>query len=550
VVKIPKPDKLLEINHRPPETRWMETPVHFREGTWCYGAKADSVTALGMPYARKWSPADKDWQLPPNWREIIQEGLRERLTKFRSLRLFMDICVRCGACADKCHFFMGSGDPKNMPVLRAELLRAVYRQDFTLAGKLLGRFAGARELTEEVLKEWFYYFYQCSQCRRCSVFCPYGIDTAEITIIARELLGLVGLNIDWIISPVANCYKKGNHLGIQPHGLVDTVEYFQGDIEDMTGIRIEPSINRKGAEILFVPPSGDMFADPGTFNFMGYMMLFHEIGLDYTFSTYASEGGNFGSFTSHEMMKRLNVKIYAEAKRLGVKWIIGGECGHMWRVINQYMDTLNGPADYLEEPVSPVTGTAFTNAKGTKMVHIVEFTADLIRHNKLKLDPRRNDSLKITYHDSCNPARAMGIFEEPRYVINNVCNNFYEMPENTIREQTFCCGSGAGLNAEENLEMRLRGGFPRANAVKHVREKHNVNMLACICAIDRAVLPPLMNYWVPGVEVTGVHELVGNALVMTGEKERKVNLRGEPLDVQGEDPLGRQTKEVGDDENG
>jgi len=98
--------------------------------------------------------------------------------------------------------------------------------------------------------------------------------------------------------------------------------------------------------------------------------------------------------------------------------------------------------------------------------------------------------------------------------------------------------------------MRLRGGFPRANAVKHVREKHNVNMLACICAIDRAVLPPLMNYWVPGVEVAGVHELVGNALVMTGEKERKVNLRGEPLDVQGEDPLGCQTKEVGDDENG
>jgi hypothetical protein len=28
---------------------------------------------------------------------------------------------------------------------------------------------------------------------------------------------------------------------------------------------------------------------------MGYLMLFDEIGLDYTFSTYASEGGNFGS---------------------------------------------------------------------------------------------------------------------------------------------------------------------------------------------------------------------------------------------------------------
>ena len=38
-----------------------------------------------------------------------------------------------------------------------------------------------------------------------------------------------------------------------------------------------------------------------------------------------------------------------------------------------------------------------------------------------------------------------------------------------------------------------------------------------------------MEYWVPGVEVTGVHELVGNALVMKGEKERTTDLRGEPL---------------------
>ena len=101
------------------------------------------------------------------------------------------------------------------------------------------------------------------------------------------------------------------------------------------------------------------------------------------------------------------------------------------------------------------------------------------------------------------------------------------MPENTIREQTFCCGSGAGLGTDENLEMRLRGGFPRANAVKYVKEKHGVNLLTCICAIDKATLPTLMEYWVPGVEVAGVHELVGNALVMTGEKERTDGLCGE-----------------------
>ena len=233
-----------------------------------------------------------------------------------------------------------------MPVLRAELLRSVYRRYFTESGRRFGRLAGARDLTVDVLKEWFYYFYQCTECRRCSVFCPYGIDQAEITMIGRELLNLVGCNINWVIEPVANCFRTGNHLGIQPNGVKDMLDFLADDIEDRTGVRVEVPLNRKGAEILFVAPSGDFFADPGTYTCMGYMMLFHEIGLNYTFSTYASEGGNFGLFTSHEMIKRLNAKIYAEAKRLGVKWILGGECGHMWRVLHEYMDTMNGPADF------------------------------------------------------------------------------------------------------------------------------------------------------------------------------------------------------------
>ena len=530
---LPQSDELFsQIDHRPPSSGWMDTPVNIRKGMYCYASNPKSVEYVGLPYAREWNPLEDDWKLPENWKEIIHQGIKERLEKFRSFKVFMDICVRCGACADKCHFFLGGGDPKNMPVLRAELLRSVYRNDFTAAGKILGKLAGGRPLTLDVLKEWWYYFFQCTECRRCSVFCPYGIDTAEITIMARELLNLLGLNIDWVATPVANCYRTGNHLGIQPHAFKDMLDFFVDDTEDITGVRMEPSFNRKGADILFITPSGDVFADPGTYTCMGYMMLFHylqDMGLDITWSTYASEGGNFGFFTSHETMKRLNSKMYAEAKRLGVKWILGGECGHMWRVINQYMDTMNGPADFLEEPVSPITGTKFENAKSTKMVHITEFLADLIKHNKLNLDPSRNDNQKVTFHDSCNPARGMGLLDEPRYIIDQVCNHFYEMPANTIREKTYCCGSGAGLNAGEDMELRMVGGFPRAMAVKHVHEKYGVNMLACICAIDRAALPPLMEYWVPEVDVTGVAELVANALIMPGEKERTTNLRGEPL---------------------
>lgn len=528
-----KPEELAKVNYEPPKTDWMDTPVDFRPGTWSYAGKPWALEYLGMANPREWSPVDEDWRLPENWKEIILTGLKERLEKYRSLQIFMDTCVRCGACADKCHFYIGSGDPKNMPVLRAELLRSVYRNDFTAAGKILGRLVGARPLTVDVLKEWFYYFFQCTECRRCSVFCPYGIDQAEITMLGRELLNLIGLNINWVVDPVAKCFRTGNHLGIQPHALKDTLEFFVEDIEEFTGVKLDVPLNKKGAEVLFVTPSGDFLAEPGVFTAMGYMMLFHQIGLDYTWSTYASEGGNFGLFTSHEMMKRLNAKIYAEAKRLGVKWILGGECGHMWRVLHQYMDTMNGPADFLEVPVSPITGTRFENAASTKMVHITEFTADLIKHNKLKFDKSRNDHLKVTFHDSCNPARGMGLFEEPRYVIRNVCNHFYEMPENTIREETFCCGGGAGLGNDENMEMRLRGGLPRGSALRYVRDKHGVNMMACICAIDRATLIPLAEYWSPGVDITGVHELVANAMILNGEKERTTNLRGEPLPGKG-----------------
>jgi Fe-S oxidoreductase len=204
----------------------------------------------------------------------------------------------------------------------------------------------------------------------------------------------------------------------------------------------------------------------------------------------------------------------------------------MWRVCNQYMGTYYGESpSFLEVPKSPVTGTVFENARAHKMVHISEFTADLIHNNKLKFDVSRNEHIKLTFHDSCNTSRGMGIFEEPRYIIRNVLpeGHFFEMPPNTIREKTFCCGSSAALNADEFMETRMKGGFPRANAVRHVADKYGVNHLGCICALDRATLPTLINYWVPEVDVTGITELVGNALIFPDEIERTTDLRDRPL---------------------
>ncbi|MBN2570027.1 MAG: (Fe-S)-binding protein, partial [Deltaproteobacteria bacterium] len=128
MANVPNPEELTKIGYKPPVTPWMDDKVELKKGTYCNAALPKWLEILDYPYPRDWSVSDEDWKLPENWKEIFLNAFEDRLKRYRSLRLFMDICVRCGACADKCHYFIGGGDPKNMPVLRAELLRSIYRR--------------------------------------------------------------------------------------------------------------------------------------------------------------------------------------------------------------------------------------------------------------------------------------------------------------------------------------------------------------------------------------------------------------------------------------
>jgi heterodisulfide reductase subunit C len=284
----PKYYESLNIDYKPPRGNWMDRPVDIKPGIYFYPARPNVLENVGMndrsDWGKYWVIEDEDWELPDDWKERFLNKMRDMLDKYRTFKIYMDICVRCGACADKCHYFLGSGDPMNMPVMRAELLRSIYRGEFTKTGKMLGRLAGARKLTKKALKQLWYYMFQCSECRRCSVFCPYGIDTAEITIMGREIMNELGMNIAWVQESVSKCIHTGNHLGLQPQAYKECIDAMLGDIEANVGITFEPTFNRKGAEILFVTPSGDVFADPGIFTLAGYLMLFEYLGLDYTWS--------------------------------------------------------------------------------------------------------------------------------------------------------------------------------------------------------------------------------------------------------------------------
>jgi len=168
-----------------------------------YKASAEHQAALGLPE-----------DLIDDWQPVAIAKLGELTKKYRGLRTYMDSCINCGACTDKCHYFLGTGDPNNMPVARQNLMRRVYRRNFTVAGKLFPRLVGAVDLDREGLEEWYTYFNQCSQCRRCAVFCPMGIDTAEVSMAAREIMATVGVGQKYSNEVIGKVHKIGNNLGL------------------------------------------------------------------------------------------------------------------------------------------------------------------------------------------------------------------------------------------------------------------------------------------------------------------------------------------------
>ena len=490
-----------------PELKEFPEIPHIHEGVMAHSkpfvAKEQFQEALGFP-----------GELVDNWEQVAIEKMDELRGKYRGFQVFLDSCVKCGACTDKCHYYIGTGDPKNMPVARQDLLRKVYRRNFTFAGKYFPKLVGAVDLTKEVLDDWYSYFHQCSQCRRCSVFCPYGIDTAEISMAAREIMDSVGVGQKYCNEIIAKVYKIGNNLGLPEPALKDTLEGLEEDIEDETGVTVRLPVDEKGADILVVTPSADFFAEPHVDGLMGYAKVFHEAGISWTLSSYASEAANFGMFIgSYENMREVSQRIRKAALDLGVKRIIMGECGHAWRVAYSFLNTLAGPFDFLD-PNYPVPQ------------HILEFTHDLIQRGALTLDKSANDDMVLTFHDSCNVARASrmgskpgGQFTIPRDVIRASVNHFYDMPQDTIHDATYCCGGGGGLLTDDLMELRVKGALPRMEALKHVVEEHGVTHMAAICAICKSQFAKVMPYYGFQMDsIVSVHQLVSNAIVL-GNKQ-------------------------------
>ncbi len=486
-------------------------------GSTPYVASAAHNEALGFPGT-----------LADGWEQKAVAKMGELLGKYRSLKVYLDSCVHCGACTDKCHYFIGTGDPKNMPVARQDLMRSVYRRYYTLPGKLFPKLVGARDMTRDVLDDWFRYYNQCSECRRCSVFCPYGIDTAEITMAAKEIMDSVGVGHKYVNEIMGKVHKIGNNLGLPGPALENTLEGLEEDVLEDTGAAVKYPLDVKGAEVLLVTPSADFFAEPHVDSLIGYGKVFHAAGISWTLSSKASEAGNFGMFIgSYEQMRKVALRVREAALELGVKRIVVGECGHAWRVAYSFWNTLTGVgagagvgdpfAIELQKQLDP-------NYK--QPAHICEVTWDLIQAGRLKFDKAANDHRIVTFHDSCNVARgsrmgdyAGGQFDIPRHIIRAVANHYVDMSPDTTHERTFCCGGGGGLLSDELMDIRVKGALPRMEALKRTVDQNGVNFMAMICAICKAQFTKVLPYY--GFKMSmigGVHQLVSTAIVLGNEQ--------------------------------
>ncbi len=445
-----------------------------------------------------------------NWKDAAIEKLGEVVQTDRAVKVFLDSCVKCGACTDKCHYYLGSGDPKNMPVARQDLIRGIYRRYHTMSGKLFPKLVGALDLTEQLIQDWSTYYYQCSECRRCSVFCPFGIDTAEITMAGRSILDAVGLKQKYIHQVMDKGIQFGNNLGMIGPAIVNTLESLEEEVFEDTGVNVRFPIDQTGAEILFVVPSADFYAEPHVDGLIGCAKIFHQTGISWTLSTTASEASNFGLFVSDESyMKELAERIYASAMSLGVKQIVIGECGHAWRVASSYWSKIMGQNQKAEGHfLSPI--------------HICELTDTLLNNGRLKLDQSVHEDKVITFHDSCNVARGstMGrhprdIYQIPRRLLQAACANFIDMAPQTICENTFCCGGGGGLLTDEMIEIRVSGASPRVQALESVIASHSVTHMAAICAICKSQFRSVLPHYGLGMDmIVSLHQLVGDAVVL------------------------------------
>jgi Fe-S oxidoreductase len=401
----------------------------------------------------------------------------------------LEVCARCGICAETCHYYQADPKPENVPAARAEELRKVYRSGNDLLSRIFPSWTGANQLTEMKLAELAdLAFNKCTLCYRCTINCPLGVDTPLLMTALRAMSTASG-HAPEILEMLADAaIEKGRDTSIYLDFFKESIQDMETELRALTGnAEVCIPLQKQGAKILYVALAGAHTILPAA-------AVFETIKENWTLSVF--EAANYGLFLGDASRAReIAKRIVDEANELGVEEIVISECGHAY---------------YAMRWLAP---NWFGDSFKFRVRSIIEVIADYIQNDKLQLDPSSNPET-ITYHDSCNLGRKGGVIKEPRLILNAVSNAFHEMYPN--KEEAYCCGGGAGLVAvPETYDIRMLAGKPKADQVKN----SGAQVIAAACENCRLQLGDLSGYYGLGVGVVSLVDLVVKAMRLPGAAE-------------------------------
>jgi Fe-S oxidoreductase len=398
----------------------------------------------------------------------------------------LEVCARCGICAESCHYYASEPRLEYTPVARAEKLRKIYRAENAIVSRIFPAWTGAEKLTDGKLASLAEMaFTTCTLCYRCTTNCPMGVDTPLMMTTLRAMATVTG-NAPEILEMLADAaIEKGRDPSIYLDFFKDSIFEMEKELQALTGnpnARIP--LQKKGAKKLYVALAGAHTILPAA-------AIFETAGEDWTLSIF--EAANYGVFLGDaSRAKEIAKRIVDEAKALGVEEIVISECGHAY-----YAMRWTAPNWF---------GDEFT----FRVRSIVEVLAEYVQQNRVKLDPSANPE-PITYHDSCNLGRKGGVLEEPRQVLKAITTNFRELTPN--REEAFCCGGGSGLVAlSETAEIRMKAGKAKADQVK----RSGAQVVVAACENCRLQLGDLSGHYGLGIGVTALADLFVKAMKLPG----------------------------------
>jgi Fe-S oxidoreductase len=419
-----------------------------------------------------------------------------------SLRLYMDICAKCGTCASVCPVYYGKSNKEMNPAERSDLIRNLYKRYNTLPGKVLGDLSGYEDFKSEDIDLWVNHFYECTGCRRCATYCPFGIDNSVITRKGRAIVDKLGLTPDTMKKVVEISLQTGNTDGASADAFKNAIKFLEEEMEDEHhGIKIKIPVDVEGADYFYVPPSGDVLVNPEAT--MGVAKVFHVLGMGdkWTMSTKCFDGANYGLFTGNDEDMKTDNKLYVdEAKKLGVKTMLMGECGHAYRIMKMMMEK-----------------SSWWGELPFEITNCMEWTAEHIEAGKIKFDKSKNPQ-PVTYHDPCNFGRSCDIVEEPRTILKASCEDYREMTPN--RGENWCCGGGGGLSAMDDIiDFRMEvSGTKKVEQIKDTEAQY----VATACSNCKRQITQLIEHHKLGIELGGVHDMLSRSIIVNGKAADRV----------------------------